>query len=176
MLDPMVWEGTAVVHALIVVTTPWRSLFSRSTPVEMAVVATHVLSMLVAGGLAIAHDRGTLRAERWTASIRQHHFAELHAVHRTVVAALTICMLSGVALFAADVKTYVVSVPFWIKMSLIAMLLVNALVMTSAEGTLRLAPAGGGTAAATRIRTTSIVSVFLWLSVVLVSMVLSLSK
>ena len=172
----MIWEGTAVVRDLVVVTAPWRSLFSRSAPLEMAVVGTHVLSMLVAGGLAIAHDRGTLRADRWTSAIRQHHFAELHAVHRTVVAALTICMLSGLVLFAADVKAYVGSAPFWIKMSLIAMLLANALIMTTAEGTLRLAPAGGGAAAATRMRTTSVVSVVLWATIVLVSIVLSLSK
>src|ERR1700736_4341039 len=111
----MIWEGTAVVRDLVVVTAPWRSLFSRSAPLEMAVVGTHVLSMLVAGGLAIAHDRGTLRADRWTPEIRKHHFAELHAVHRTIVAALAVCVLSGLALFAADVKTFVASVPFWIK-------------------------------------------------------------
>jgi hypothetical protein len=172
----MLWEGTVLVRDLVVFTAPWKSLFSRSTPLEMTVVGTHVLSMLVAGGLAIAHDRGTLRADRWTAAIREHHFAELHAVHRTVVVALAICMLSGLALFAADVKTYLVSVPFWIKMSLIAMLLANALVMTASEGTLRVASGGGAALASARIRTSSIVSVLLWASIVLVSIVLSMSK
>ncbi|HEY0383302.1 MAG TPA: hypothetical protein VGC72_13995 [Candidatus Elarobacter sp.] len=157
-------------------TAPWRAAFSKSPPLDMAVVGTHVLSMLVAGGLAIAHDRATLRADRWTRAIREHHFAELHAVHRTIVAALAICMLSGFALFAADVKTYVVSVPFWIKLSLIAMLLANALIMTASESTLRVAPAGGAAIASARIRTTSIVSVLLWGSIVMVSIVLSLSK
>ncbi len=157
-------------------TAPWRSLFSHSVPLEMAVVGTHVLSMLVAGGLAIAHDRGTLRAGRWTPPIRAHHFAELHAVHRTIVAALAICMLSGVALFAADVKTYFVSVPFWIKMSLITMLLGNALIMTATEGTLRVAAGGAAAVAWARIRASSIVSALLWGSIVLVSIVLTLSK
>jgi hypothetical protein len=172
----MLWLSTVLVRDLVVLTAPWRSLFSHSTPVEMAVVGTHVLSMLVAGGLAIAHDRGTLRADRWAPAIREHHFAELHAVHRTVVAALAICMVSGLALFAADVKTYVVSVPFWVKMSLIAMLLGNALIMTATEGTLRFASAGGAAVASARIRATSIVSVLLWGSIVLVSIVLALSK
>ena len=172
----MLSEGTVLVRDLVLFTAPWKSLFSRSTPLEMAVVGTHVLSMVVAGGLAIAHDRGTLRADRWTEAIREHHFAELHAVHRTVVVALAICMLSGLALFAADVKTYVVSVPFWIKMSLIAMLLANALIMTASEGTLRMASAGGAAVASARIRASSIVSVLLWASIVLVSIVLALSK
>src|ERR1700736_2045307 len=139
----MLSESSVFVRDLVQLTGPWRSAYSHSPALEMAVVGTHVLSMLVAGGLAIAHDRGTLRADRWTPEIRKHHFAELHAVHRTIVAALAVCVLSGLALFAADVKTFVASVPFWIKMSLIAMLLANALIMTASEGTLRLATAGG---------------------------------
>jgi hypothetical protein len=165
-----------LVRDLTAITAPWHALFGHSATLEMAVVATHVLSMLVAGGLAIAHDRGTLRAGRWTAAIREHHFAELHAVHRTIVVALAVCMASGVALFAADVKTYVVSVPFWIKMGLIIMLLANALVMTASEGPLLSGSGGAAALAWTRIRVSSIVSAGLWGSIVLVSIVLSLSK
>jgi hypothetical protein len=172
----MALESLVLTRDLVGLTAPWRSLFSHSAPVEMSVVGMHVLSMLVAGGLAIAHDRGTLRAGRWTSAIREHHFAELHAVHRTIVVALAICMLSGVALFAADVKTYVVSVPFWIKMALIAMLLGNALIMTATEGALRVDSGGAAAVAWTRIRASSIVSAVLWGSIVLVSIVLSLSK
>jgi len=168
-------EGAVLVRDLMGVTAPWRSLFNHSAPVHMSVVGTHVLSMLGAGGLAIAHDRGTLRASRWTAAIREHHVAELHAVHRVVVAALAICMLSGVALFASDVKTYVVSVPFWIKMGLIALLFGNALIMQASEGSLRLDPGGAAAIAWARVQATSIVSAVLWGSIVLVSIVLSLS-
>ncbi len=172
----MVLEGNVLLRELVAFTAPWRSLFSQSAPVEMSVTGVHVLSMLTAGGLAIAHDRSTLRAGRWTPVVRQHHFSELHAVHRTVVFALAICMLSGVALFAADVKTYAVSLPFWIKMGLIALLLANALVMTTTEGALRVDARGAAVAAWTRIRATSLVSAFLWGTIVLVSVVLSLSK
>src|ERR1700682_2893068 len=164
-----------LVRELVGVTAPWKSLFSRSAPVEMAVVGTHVLSMLVAGGLAIAHDRGTPPAGRWARAIRDHYLGELHAVHRTVVVALAVCMLSGVALFAADVNTYAVSVPFWIQMGLIPMLLGNALVMTASEGALRVDSGGAAAAAWSRIRASSVASVVLWSSIVLVSIVLSLS-
>jgi cytochrome b subunit of formate dehydrogenase len=97
-------------------------------------------------------------------------------VHRTVVIALTICMLSGIALFATDVRTYVVSVPFWIKMVLIAMLLVNALIMIVTEGSLRVDLGGAATLAWARIRASSVASVLLWVSILLVSIVLSRSK
>ena len=152
-------------------------VFSYSRPVEMATVGIHVLSMLVAGGLAIAHDRGSLRASGFTDLIRSHHLDELRAVHRPVVVALAICMASGVALFASDVETYAFSPTFWIKLSLIALLLVNALLMQSSERTLSVSAAGNTAALAwSRIRVSSIVSVALWASIVLVSIVLSLEK
>jgi hypothetical protein len=159
-------------------TAPWHHLFDRSRPVEMATVGTHVLSMLVAGGLAIAHDRGSLRASGFTDVIRSHHLDELRAVHRPVVVALAICMASGVALFASDVGTYALSLTFWIKLSLIALLLVNALMMQTSERTLSVVTTAGGaaTAAWSRIRVSSIASVALWASIVLVSIVLSLEK
>jgi hypothetical protein len=172
----MGFDGGVLIVDLVRATAPWRSLYSHSAPVEMSVVGTHVLSMLVAGGLAIAQDRGTMRAGRWTPAIREHHIAEQNAVHRPIVIWLTICMLSGVALFAADVKTFATLVPFWIKMALIAMLLANALVMTATEGKLRAAADGVAMAAWARIRGTSIASAFLWSSIALVSVVLSLSK
>ena len=172
----MAIEGLLLVRDLIGATAPWRELFDQAPAVEMSVVGVHVLSMFVAGGLAISHDRGSLRAARWPSAARDHHAAELHAVHQIVVLALAICMASGLALFAADVKTFVVSVPFWIKMALIAGLLCNAIMMTASEGSLRVGSGGTATLAWSRIRTSSIVSIALWASIVLISIVVSLSK
>ena len=166
-----------VLDEVVRLAAPWHHLFDRSRPVEMATVGTHVLSMLVAGGLAIAHDRGTLRSSGFSDAIRSHHLGELRAVHRPVVIALAICMASGLALFASDAATYAVSPTFWIKLGLIALLLANALVMQTGERTLSYAGSGGAaTAAWTRIRASSVVSVALWASIVLISIVLSLEK
>jgi hypothetical protein len=166
-----------VLDEVVRLAAPWHHLFDRSRPVEMATVGTHVLSMLLAGGLAIAHDRGSLRAARFSDLIRSHHLDELRAVHRPVVFALAICMASGAALFASDVGTYAYSLTFWIKMGLIALLMVNALMMQSSERTLSIATVGGAaTVAWSRIRVSSIVSVSLWASIVLISIVLSLEK
>jgi hypothetical protein len=169
-------ESSVLIRDLVGLTAGWRSLYSHSASVETSLVGTHVLSTVVAGGLALAHDRGTLRARRWTTAIQEHHLSELHLVHRTIVIALAICMLSGVALFASDVRTYVVSVPYWIKMGLIVLLFGNALIMTVAERDLRVDVGAVATAAWTRIRASSMASAFLWLSIVFVSVVLSLSK
>ena len=166
-------ESSVLIRDLVGLTAGWRSLYSHSASVETSLVGTHVLSTVVAGGLALAHDRGTLRARRWTTAIQEHHLSELHL---TIVIALAICMLSGVALFASDVRTYVVSVPYWIKMGLIVLLFGNALIMTVAERDLRVDVGAVATAAWTRIRASSMASAFLWLSIVFVSVVLSLSK
>ena len=166
-----------VLDEVVRLAAPWHHLFDRSRPVEMATVGIHVLSMLVAGGLAIAHDRGSLRASGFTDLIRSHHLDELRAVHRPVVVALGVCMASGVALFASDVGTYAYSLTFWIKLSLIALLMANALMMQSNERMLSVSAAGGtATLAWSRIRMSSIVSIALWASIVLVSIVLSLEK
>jgi hypothetical protein len=165
-----------LVRGLIDATAPWHSLFNQSTPVEMLVVGIHVLSMLVAAGLAIAYDRSSLRASSWQSAFREHHVVELHAVHRVVVAALAICMASGLALFASDVKTYVGSVPFWIKMALIVALLCNAILMTANETSLRVNVSGTAAVAWARVRVSSVVSIILWAAIVSVSIVLSLSK
>src|ERR1700736_2049797 len=135
-----------VLDEVVRLAAPWHHLFGRPRPVEMATVGIHVLSMLVAGGLAIAHDRGSLRASGFTDLIRSHHLEELRAVHRPGVVALAICMASGVALFASDVQTYAFSPTFWIKLSLIALLLVNALLMQSSERTLSVSAAGNAAA------------------------------
>jgi hypothetical protein len=133
----------------------------------------HVVTMLLAGGLAIGFDRGNLRSARWDPSVRYHHLDELHAVHRIVVVMLALCLASGVALFATDVKTYVVSVAFWIKMALIVLLLANAVVLARSEGTLR---TGAAAAAWTTLRATSIASAVLWSAIALASVALSLAK
>src|SRR5260370_18568862 len=99
-------EGFVLIPGLAAFTAPWRSLFNHSAPVEMSVVGLHVLAMLVAGGLAIAHDRGTLRAGGWSPALREHHFAELHAVHRTALPTTLICLLTCSAPFAPHVVAY----------------------------------------------------------------------
>jgi hypothetical protein len=164
-----------LVHSAEQFTAPWASLYGASVPLENGVMAAHVLSMLAAAGLAVAFDRGTLRAARWNTAERTHHLHELHAVHPAIVVMLAVCFASGIALFAADVKTFALSLAFWIKMGLIALLLVNALVMTATERRLR--TFGGESGAAwTRLQGFSIASAVLWFAVAFFGVVLSNSK
>jgi hypothetical protein len=76
---------------------------------------------------------------------------------------------SGVAMLLADLETFWDLQVFWVKMSLVVLLLANALVMRHAE---RLASAMPGPAWS-QLRATSVVSLVLWFAIVLASTILA---
>jgi hypothetical protein len=114
----------------------WQSLYSDSTLVSATVTTAHIVTLLVAGGLAISADRAALRALRQPAAERWFHLRELGAVHRPVLVALTLLFVSGILLAAADVETFAGSVLFWLKMGLVALLLANGVLLQRAESKL----------------------------------------
>ena len=111
----------------------WTSLYSNHAVLRTAVVFTHVGALVGAGGCAIAADRATLRALSRGDAERRSQVAALAATHRIVVVGLSLIVVSGLLLFAADVETFLYSRVFWIKMTMVALLLVNGAVLTGAE-------------------------------------------
>jgi hypothetical protein len=79
--------------------------------------------------------------------------------HRSVIVALVLSLLSGLALLAADLDTFLGSWVFWAKMWLIVALLVNGALMTRSERRLR----EGRTDQWGRLRVLAFTSLFLWL-------------
>ncbi|HEX6558476.1 MAG TPA: hypothetical protein VF021_03420 [Longimicrobiales bacterium] len=156
---------------------PWQSLYSNSSGVSVAVTATHIVSLVVGGGLAIAADRTTLRALRRETPDWPYHLAELHAVHRPVVIMLTLLFISGALLAAADIETFATSVLFWIKLSLVALLLLNGSVLYNAETRLARAHDAGAITAGLqlRLKLTSYASLALWLLTAITGTVLTIS-
>jgi len=115
----------------------WQTLFSDSKLVWTSVTTVHILALLFGGGLAIAADRTTLRLLREGPADRSRHLAELRATHRPVLIALTALVISGIALATADVKTFVPSPVFWLKLGFVFLLLVNGVVLERTETALR---------------------------------------
>jgi hypothetical protein len=74
----------------------------------------------------------TLSAARHDAETRQRQLAAIHQTHRIVVLGLAAVIVSGILLFGADLDTYLVSRVFWVKMGLLAMLMVNGAVLVRA--------------------------------------------
>lgn len=120
-------------ESLVQLLKPWNEFYSHSKTTETIVLSLHVGGLLLAGGLAIAADRGTLRALRTAAAERTVHLRELGAVHRWVLTGLTAVVVSGVALLTSDIETFFPSWLYWTKMAFVVLLLINGLMMTRVE-------------------------------------------
>ena len=145
---------------------PWAHLYNDHSNVSAGVAFLHLGGLLAAGGFAIAADRGTLRAFAGDAAVRRSHVAELGAVHRPVLLALTVVMASGVLMFAADLESLIGSSVFWVKMALVAALLANGLGLTRAGQRLEREP--DSEIDWVKLRRWSLSSLALWFAVTLV--------
>ena len=125
-----------IVQSLAHVFAPWQSLYSSSTVLSTAVTTLHIVALLVGGGLAIAADRTTLRALRHEGPDWPYHLQELHAVHRPVLAMITLLFVTGVMMATADIETFLSSPAFWVKIGLVVLLLGNGIFVYNTEGRL----------------------------------------
>lgn len=165
----MIYETPAALANLV---APWAKFYSHSKTAPTVVTFLHIAPIVVGGGLAIALDRAALRLRHDDPGARERHLAELGSVHGIVLGALALSLLSGVAMLASDLDTFLPSWVFWLKMGLIVALLVNGATMTRVER--RLASAGGGTTDQwRRLRGIAITSLVLWLAITLAGVVLT---
>jgi uncharacterized membrane protein len=158
--------------ALARVFEPWAHLYADSKVIATVVTFGHIASLLMAGGLAVATDRATLRALRLAANERGRHLDDLSGVHRLVVGGLVLSLATRLLLFASDVETFVGSWVFWLKMAMICVLLGNGYAMTKAERSLR-ADAAETSPAWTGLRRAALVSVALWYAITLAGVALA---
>ncbi len=140
---------------------PWNKYYSHSKGAETVVQFLHIGGTLLAGGLAISADRGSLRTVRGVVADRGQQLRELAAVHRWVITGLVVVVISGLAMLTADIETFFGSWIFWTKMGLVALLLLNGLLMLRAESALGKDPAPASPAWAS-LRRGSISSLALW--------------
>lgn len=162
----------AAPHALAAFVKPWAHLYGDSKPVATLVTFVHVASIVVGGGLALALDRATLRARLADDDARRRHLAELSDAHRVVVAALSVSIVSGVALLASDLDTFLGSWVFWLKMALVALLLANGLRIRRLERVIA-RPDEDADRLWQRLRAAALASVALWLIIILAGVALT---
>ena len=150
---------------------PWNDFYSHSAAVETVVQFLHVGGLLFAGGLAIAADRHSLRAMRVAAAGRTGHLEELAAVHRWVLTGLTVVVVSGLLLLAADIDAFFGSWVYWVKMLLVILLLANGWGMNRVEQQLRADPSDTSPAWG-RLHRVAVVSLTLWFTITLAGIAL----
>src|SRR5207244_11714535 len=119
---------------------PWSSLYRNHPAVQTTLTFLHLAGIFLGGGFAIATDRETFIAVAARISGQIRHLQHLHTVHRPVILGLVIAILSGVLLFLADIETFARSSTFWVKMTLLALLLTNGYLLTRTDPPLRPIP------------------------------------
>jgi hypothetical protein len=154
------------VNTLVQAAEPWASLYSNHPVIQSAVVFAHLTGLMVGGGAAVAADRAALRVRKASVDIRQAHLLQLRQVHRTVLVALAVVVVSGILLFAADLETFIASPLYWIKTGLVFLLGLNGWILMRTGRILETGQTSWQRGWS-RLTATSIISLCLWVLTVL---------
>ena len=123
-----------MLEKLTALVQPWADLYANNAAVGTGVLVVHVLSMFIAGGMAIGADRAILRAVPGSGESARAVVADLAMTHTVVLGALSVTVVSGFALFTSDLATFAVSKVYWAKMLTVCALLLNGLRLRRSEG------------------------------------------
>lgn len=147
----------------------WAHLYSDSKVLSAAVVFVHLGGILIAGGFAIAEDRAAVLLLRKSEPDYRRELPLIESVHVWVLGGLAVVAASGLLMLLADLHTYLTSVLYWIKMTLIVALLANGWLRLRAEHLLQ----DGMTSRRGLLLWTSLASIGLWFAVLLAGAFLS---
>jgi len=126
----------AMVEQLIALAQPFADVYADSKVLSTGTTMLHIGGLLAGGGLAIATDRAVLRATQLNGAVQRAVLEDLASTHKLVVSAIGVLLVSGLMFLAADVKTFLTSPVYWVKMSGVFLLLLNGLRLWRAEGRL----------------------------------------
>ncbi|MHB1329851.1 MAG: hypothetical protein ACYC2K_16760 [Gemmatimonadales bacterium] len=139
---------------------PWARLYAESTAVSNAVVLLHLTGILWGGGRAVTADVMILRSAGLDRFREQQGTEFLAASHRQVLAGLAAIVFSGALMVLADRAHYFGTTLYWVKMGVVALLVVNGATLTRLHRTLTgdaLSRSNWG-----RVRLHSAASLLLW--------------
>ena len=136
----------------------WGSFYANHALTRTLITFAHIGGLVLAGGAAMTMDRGLLRSERRVTEDMHAQLAATRSSHGFVLWGLVLITISGLLLFAADVDTFWASRVFWIKITLIVLLVINGAALMRSE---RRASLGDASAWRT-LRWTAAASLVLW--------------
>jgi hypothetical protein len=137
----------------------WNEYYGAHQLVSVGIRYLHLAGLMLGGGTALAVDRQVLGATRGTSADRQAAHAMLQRAHRVVVPSLALVVTTGVLMTASDTSTFFASRLYWVKMSLVLVLVLNGALLVAFEG----AVSRGHASAWARLGAASALSLVLWL-------------
>ncbi len=168
----------ALLEKLIALAQPFADVYAEHKVLSIGTTMLHIGGLLAGGGLAIATDRAVLRMPSQYGVGQRAVLDDLATTHTLVVSAIGVLLVSGLMFLAADVKTFLTSPVYWVKMSGVFLLLLNGLRLWRAEGRLQQSVSkSGGTepmppAEWRALRGGAITSLVLWFAVMALGVVL----
>ena len=161
-----------IVETLVGALKPWADFYGNHKGVQAGVEFAHVGAPARRRRLRDrVGPRRAPRDARRTWSRRSTCCASFTMVHKPVLIALSISVLSGLVMLASDIGTFLVSPVYWTKMALVILLLTNGYLIKRADERLNADPSPGNVAW-THFKFSSIASITLWLSITLAGVIL----
>jgi hypothetical protein len=136
----------------------WAAFYANHAAIKTIVEFAHIGGLVAGGGCAIAADLATIKAGRGDALMRTVQLQLLKRTHVLAAAGLAALVVSGAALLAADLDTFLHSKIFWLKMGLMVLLLANGWLVLLREGSAK----RGEPNAWARLHTAAVTSLALW--------------
>jgi uncharacterized membrane protein len=160
-----------IVETIAAAVKPWNEPYSHSKAVSASVTFVHLGSLLLGGGFAVASDRAALRVRTADVDERRRVLRDFAGIHRPVVTALGVMIVSGLAMMLADVETFLVSPVYWTKMALFVVLLANGYLVMRTEQSLTTNPSPSNPLWG-RFTMGAVASLTLWLTTTLIGVIL----
>jgi hypothetical protein len=150
----------------------WSSYYGDHRLASVTIRFLHLASLLLGGGAALFTDRQILRAIWAGSEAREAVLAALSRVHPQVVSCILAAGAAGILMTAADTATFLVSKLYWIKMSMVGLLIANGAVLLGVE---RRARVIGVSAGWPILAAVSAVSAALWLTILFLGTLLTVA-
>jgi hypothetical protein len=162
----------------------WAQLYRTNDIVQILAAFGHILSIAYAARFALAGDRAALRLTRATYAVaspiasaaprtrsRAADLNTLTSAHRHVLTGLACALVTGLAQLAAQLDYLPQSPIFWVKMTLLVVLLANGRVIQLAGR--RAVHAASSSGIPDELRPAALRSIALWCTLILLGLLLT---
>ncbi len=107
----------------------WAELYRSSVAVQAIALYGHLTAVVLAAAFALGADQKIVRARRGPQIRRVRALRDWRRAHRFVLAGLALGVLAGLGLLLSNVPRFLPSWIFWLKMTLLAVLVANGRVL-----------------------------------------------